>query len=240
MPTKQTSIDGDVPFWKLIRAIAAGDDQTAKLILMDAPATAVARATVGASRATAESFYLGRIGHYVYTGDTVLHIAAAAYDTDIARALVRLGANPRAANRRGATPLHYAATGGPTSAHWNPRAQAGVIALLIDAGADPDAIDKSAVAPLHVAARSRCAAAVRALLAHGANPRLKNGSGSTPLHLAVQTTGRGGSGSAAARDEQAAIIRHLIEHGGRLGDRNGRGQSVAAYIRGGRLAGLVR
>jgi hypothetical protein len=56
----------------------------------------------------------------------------------------------------------------------------------------------------------------------------------------VQTTGRGGSGSAPAREEQAAIIQLLKEHGGRLGDKNGRGQTVRACIRGERLADLVR
>ena len=69
--------------------------------------------------------------------------------------------------------------------------------------AAPSAVDKSGVGPLHRAVRTRCAGAVRMLLEHGADPRRKNGSGSTPLHLAVQNTGRGGAGSPASRDEQA-------------------------------------
>jgi len=58
------------------------------------------------------------------------------------------------------------------------------------------------------------AAAVQALLAHGADPNRRNGSGSTPLHLALHDTGRGGSGSVAAREQQEKIIRLLASRGG--------------------------
>jgi ankyrin repeat protein len=60
----------------------------------------------------------------------------------------------------------------------------------------------------------------------GANPRQPNHTGSTPLHLAVQTTGRGGSGAEEARQQQAAIIRLLLERGARLDDRDLRGKQV--------------
>jgi hypothetical protein len=63
--------------------------------------------------------------------------------------------------------------------------------------------------PLHRAVRTRSTAAVKALLDGGADPRAKNKSGSTPMDLAKQTTGRGGSGSPAAKKEQAEIIRLL-------------------------------
>ncbi len=55
-------------------------------------------------------------------GDTALHIAAAAYRTDLAQRLVAAGADVRARNRRGAEPLHYAATGAPGSAGGTPEA----------------------------------------------------------------------------------------------------------------------
>ena len=59
-----------------------------------------------------------------------------------------------------------------------------IIAELIRASADPNAVDKSGVAPLHRAVRNRCAAAVRALVDGGADPRAPNGNGSTPMLLA--------------------------------------------------------
>src|SRR6185369_16888259 len=85
---------------------------------------------------------------------------------------------------------------------------------------------KSGVAPLHRAVRTRSLLAVRALLDGGADPRAPNTSGSTPLHLAVQTTGRGGSGSEHARQQQAGIIQLLLERGARPTDTDGRGRRV--------------
>ena len=184
---------------------------------------------MGATRAS-PSPYLRQIGHYVYTGDTALHIAAAAYRPEIARTLVAGGADVGARNRRGAEPLHYACDGQPGSDRWNPGAQAATLEYLLRAGAHANSADKSGVAPLHRAVRTRCAAAVSVLLAHGADPRGKNKSGSTPLHLAVQTTGRGGSGTASAKDQQARIIRLLLAHGSWPTDTDNRGKMVSEYI----------
>jgi ankyrin repeat protein len=64
------------------------------------------------------------------------------------------------------------------------------------------------------------------LLDGGASARAPNKSGSTPLHLAVQTTGRGASGSEHARQQQAAIIGLLLERGASPGDKDGQGKSV--------------
>ena len=158
-------------------------------------------------------YFLDEIDHYVYAGDTGLHIAAAAYQRTTAEFLINQGAQVRARNRRGAEPLHYAADGIPGGANWDPGAQRSVIEYLIARSADPDACDDSGVAALHRAVRTRCSAAVRALLEHGADPRLRNKRGSTPLHLAVQNTGRGDSGATAAKDEQRQIIGFLLQNG---------------------------
>ena len=156
-------------------------------------------------------FFDKQVGHQIYAGDTPLHIAAAGYAVDVARSLLAEGADVLARNRRGATPLHYAADGHPGGHLWNPRAQAAVIVLLIRSGADANATDKSGVAPLHRAVRTRSTGAVRALIANGASARQRNKSGSTPLQLALQTTGRGGSGAAVVREEQEKIIAMLRE-----------------------------
>jgi ankyrin repeat protein len=152
------------------------------------------------------------IGHYIYAGDTALHVAAAAHQQEIVQKLIAAGANVRARNRRGAEPLHYAADGMPGSHTWNPPAQAETVARLIEAGADPNATDKSGVTPLHRAVRTRCGAAVKALLEAGADPRRRNKSGSTPMLLATQSTGRGGSGSCEAKAQQELIVQLLQEH----------------------------
>ncbi len=182
----------------------------------------------GASRQDAETYFLAAVRHHVYAGDTALHLAAAAYQPDLAEELVANGADLRARNRRGAEPLHYAADGGPDSAHWDPVAQQQVITYLVGAGADPNALDNSGVAPLHRAVRNRCSAAAIALIEGGADPRLRNAGGSTPLHLAVQNTGRSGSGSDACKHEQGRLITLLLRHGGSPTDVDANGQSVAA------------
>jgi ankyrin repeat protein len=205
-------VSGDPSLMVLVEAIAAHDRSGLERLLVATPELVAARAPVRATRGEPEP-YLDSIQHYVYGGDTALHIAAAAYEPAMIRALMAHGAVVAATNRRGAQPLHYAADGTPGSPAWNPTAQAETVATLIEAGADPNATDKSGVAPLHRAIRTRCADAVRALLNGGADPRLPNGSGSSPAQLAAVTSGRGGSGSDDAKAQQLVILDLLQRHG---------------------------
>jgi hypothetical protein len=214
------------PLGALFGAIASRNHSTALRLLAESPALARQALKAGATRAEATDFFFQEISHYAYAGDTALHIAAAAYELQIAADLVSRGAMIRARNRRGAEPLHYAADGVPGSRMWDPDAQFAVVQFLIKAGADPNSEDKSGVSPLHRAVRTRCAAAVRALLVNGADVRKQNKSGSTPLHLAVQDTGRGGSGSPASREQQREIIKLLLSHGARSSDKDSGGKSV--------------
>ena len=209
-------------FLDFVRLVVNGDIDEVSRCLAANPALATAPAEVGAARQGAADFFFKEIAHYLYAGDTALHMAAAAFRRPLAKLLVRHGADYHARNRRGAQPLHYAADAN----RWEPKAQAETIAYLLSIGADPNTLDKSGVAPLHRAVRTRSLPAVRALLDGGANARARNKSGSTPLHLAVQTTGRGGSGSERAREQQAGIIRLLLERGASLADKDGRGKRV--------------
>jgi hypothetical protein len=199
-------VGDDLPLMTLARVIAQRDRARVSGLLAAAPDLALARLAVGATRQAAEEYYLDEIDHYVYRGDTALHIAAAAYEAGIVRELVNAGARAAAANRRGAVPLHYAVDGMPGSARWNPVAQHETVLCLVELGADPNAVDKNGTTPLLRAVRNRCAAAVRALLAMGADPQATNRSRSTAMQLASWTTGRGGSGSAGARAQQAEIL----------------------------------
>jgi hypothetical protein len=193
---------------ELFRTIAT-DARAATRSIQAHPELASAPLVVGASREAAASYFIDEIRHYMYGGDTALHIAAAAYRTALVRELIALGAAVDAANRRRQQPLHYAVDGGPGAPHRNDTAQVATIGALIDAGADPNAGDMGGVTPLHRAVRNRCAAAVKVLLARGADPRRKNGNGSTPAQLARITTGRGGTGRPEAKAQQAEIIRML-------------------------------
>ena len=233
MPTHPPNrANEDPPMMGLIRAILRDDRREVANALSRAPSLAREGIRIGATREMAGEFFFEEIGHYLYSGDTPLHAAAAGYRVEIAQDLIRHGANVNATNRRGAQPLHYAADGSPGSCHWNPKAQADMIAVLIKAGSAANAFDRSGVAPLHRAVRQRCPAAVDLLLRNGSSVRLKNKSGSTPLHLAVQNTGRGGSGSAESKALQKEIIELLLNAGAKLQDRNARGKTVAQSVQG--------
>src|SRR5262245_30489945 len=53
-----------------------------------------------------------KIYHWLYVGDTALHLAAAGYRVEIVQSLLAAGADPNAAmNHRKSGPLHYAADG---------------------------------------------------------------------------------------------------------------------------------
>jgi len=226
---------GNAALVDFIRVVVNGPIDEVVRRLADDPSLATAACEAGATRQDASIFFVAEIAHYVYRGDTALHMAAAAFRAPVAALLIEGGASCDARNRRGAEPLHYAAD---TNDH-DPSGQAEVIAYLTSHGANPDAIDVGGVTPLHRAVRTRSLAAVKALVEAGANPRRPNKSGSTPLHLAVQTTGRGNSGSDEAYRQQAGIIQYLLAHGARLTDRDGRGRQVVEAASGERIRELL-
>ena len=203
----------DAALIALIREIAGDGWLSASRTLEQTPALGTAALRRGATRGDPDTFFVDEIRHHFYAGDTALHGAAAAYRSELVDELVALGGDVGARNRRGATPLHYSADGAPNSRRWDPDAQRDTIVALVRAGAEVNAVDKSGVAPLHRAVRTRCTPAVRALLDHGADPNLPNGSGSTPMQLAEWTTGKGGSGTPEAKAQQEEIIGVLGRHG---------------------------
>lgn len=173
-----------------------------------------------------------KLQHWVYVGDTPLHVAAAGYRVEIAKSLLAAGAEVAAAtNRRHSQPLHYASDGSPGSPAWNPERQVAMIQLLIESGADVHAQDQNGATPLHRAVRTRCVAAVKFLLEAGADATFRNKPGSTPFHLAVQNTGRGGSGGDTAREAQLEIIRSFLDRGVSPAIKDENGKSVLAWAR---------
>jgi len=176
--------------------------------------------------------YDSRIFHWIYVGDTLLHLAAAGYRVETIRLLLASGADANAAeNHRGSTPLHYAADGFVTGPGWDAQHQVETIRCLLNKGADIHVQDRNGATPLHRAVRSRCAAAVNFLLDAGADPAIRNKPGSTAFHLAAQNTGRGGSGSEKARTAQREILQAFLERGVNPALTDAKGQSVLDWAK---------
>src|SRR5258708_27279116 len=211
----------------LLQAIL-DDDRATVQYLLTADSSLVA-ARVGEAR-----FYDQKIFHWIYVGDTALHLAAAGYRVEIAKLLLAAGSDPNASmNRRHSGPLHYAADGYIIGPAWDSVRQVQTVECLLAAGADVNAQDKNGAAALHRAVRTRCSAAARFLLESGAVPTLRNKPGSTPFHLAVQNTGRGGSGTDEARAAQREIIEAFLPFGVSPAIKDCNGKSVLDWAKSG-------
>ena len=190
---------------------------------------------------TKPTLYNSKIFHWIYVGDTALHLAAAGYRVEIVRLLLGAGADPNAAkNHRHSTPLHYAADGFITGPAWDAKRQVATIRCLVENGADIHLQDKNGATPLHRAVRTRSAAAVKYLLELGSDPIKRNKPGSTPFHLAVQNTGRGGSGALEAIRAQREIINAFLALGLSPNLKCGRGKRVMDCARSRWIQQLLR
>jgi ankyrin repeat protein len=188
----------------------------------------------------AQDHLVETIPHWLYVGDTPLHLAAAALRVKAAKLLLENGADANAENRRSATPLLYVCDPRPMSGGtWDPQNQADLIGLLVQHGAKLQQVDRGGASALHRAVRARSPAAVRQLLRAGARVDAKlNKGGSTPLHLAVQSTGA--SGTAGALSEQLEIIEMLLQHGADPGAKDGRGRSALDWAQNNRIVAALQ
>src|SRR5262250_2735333 len=180
------------------------------------------------------------IPHWLYVGDTPLHLAAAALRTGAAKLLLESGANANSENRRGATPLHYACDPRPKSGGtWDQTKQGELIDLLVRHGAKLEQVDRGGASALHRAVRARSPVAVRQLLKAGARVDIRLGKrGSMPIHLATQSTGA--SGTAGAVSEQLEIIVMLLQHGADPASKDARGRSAIDWATNERVSAALQ
>ena len=135
-----------------------------------------------------------RMAHLRWSGGkTLLHLAAGDTQNELARLLIRFGANVNADYSGYGTPIHEAIEAGNTEG----------MSLLVEHGARVDTPDNSGRRPLHKVARYGDPAMVDILLRNGAEINQVDADGQTPLDLAI--TWR--------RD---AVVKMLIEHGAKV------------------------
>ena len=103
--------------------------------------------------------YQSGIFHWLYVGDTALHLAAAGYRETIVRALLAAGADPNAAaNHRRSGPLHYAADGYIVGPAWDPKSQVKTLRTLLKGTPALTIWRATRMAPRHCTAPSARAA----------------------------------------------------------------------------------
>jgi len=109
-------------------------------------------------------------------GFTPLHFAAFFGRPEIARDLIRCGADVAAAakNAMKVTPLHSA-----TAAHSGE-----TVRLLVENGAPPNVRQEGGWVPLHEAAQTGDKEMVESLLEYGADPQVRSDNGKTPAEMA--------------------------------------------------------
>lgn len=157
-----------------------------------------------------------------FRGRTPLHLASSEGHEDIVRFFVEVGADIKATDNKGATPLHHASTEAiarlfvdkgvnvnQTDAEQRTpllyaceAERVDVALLLLSFRADANISTSDGTTPLHVASETGYEEVVKALVENGAdvNARMRGGFGSTPLHIA-SAHGWGG------------VVRFLAEHG---------------------------
>jgi uncharacterized protein len=120
-----------------------------------------------------------RLNSYAHDGFTPIGLAAFFGQEEVARLLLKEGADVRSAsyNTMRVTPLHSAAA----------TRQLAIAALLLQHGADVNARQHSDWTPLHSAVHNKQADMVRLLLEHGADPEAANEAGLTPKAMAAQS-----------------------------------------------------
>ena len=83
--TSGTSTPDEAALLRFLRVIASPDQIEVARMLALTPVLAVATVRGGAGREDPNTYWFEEIRHYVYTGDTGLHVAAAAHRPAAAR-----------------------------------------------------------------------------------------------------------------------------------------------------------
>src|SRR5262249_11224825 len=144
----------------IFEAVLESDEAVAQLLRISPD---LSQARVG------QDHLVETIPHWLYVGDTPLHLAAAALRTGAAKLLLESGANAHAAIGRGRSWLSSASeTRRNSGVTFDPAQHGEVIELAVQHGAIAEQVDDAGASALHRAVRARSPPAVRQLLKAGA------------------------------------------------------------------------
>ncbi|XP_064099279.1 poly [ADP-ribose] polymerase tankyrase-1-like isoform X2 [Macrobrachium nipponense] len=143
--------------------------------------------------------------------DTPLHRTVGSFNEKVAKVLLESGANTGAVNNLGSTPLSYACTFDRTH-------NANITRLILKHGADTNARQYNGSFPLTYAALTEFSGVTKidALVAHGANVKLKGTNGITALFSALCNN----------HEDAVEIVKALLRHGADVNDTLPDGKSM--------------
>jgi ankyrin repeat protein len=165
----------------VMHAFYARQLEIAELVIAAKPELDIFEATA-AGKADHVSEILNRDSetakHWSLDGFTALHFAAFFNRPEIARELIRRGADVEAVARNPmkVTPLHSAAAAGSLE----------IVRLFLEQGAAPDAPQRGGWTALHAAAQNGDVEMVRQLIQHRADTQARNDEGKSPADIAAE------------------------------------------------------
>ena len=118
---------------------------------------------------------------------TPLHVAARTATEELVELFLSRGADVRAKNREGETPLNAACAGAERPAEAGRYLR--VVQLLLGAGAEPFTAGRKLHTPLHNACANCSARIAEGLLQRGARADVENCAGYTPMDCLLQVGG---------------------------------------------------
>ena len=186
--------DGETPFYS---AAWCGDLEIVQ-ILLDYKVDATARGSHALYCVSAGALFT-RTRFTSHNGPQLL--------PDVARLLLKHGADANARMDGGWTPLHITVTNGAVE----------VARVLLEHGANVGAENDRSRTPMHYAVEYRRAEFVPVLLEYGANANAKDNLGQTPLHLL------------AGQYEILEVIYMLLEHGANVDAEDSEGRTPMHY-----------
>lgn len=127
-------------------------------------------------------------------GENAMMLAAIEKDAPMVQALIAKGAE---VNKKGWTPLHYAASSGDDE----------IVKMLLDASAYIDAASPNGTTPMMMAARAGHVSTIDLLISQGADPTIKNQLGMTAQDFAKRYSEKDAI-TALAAQEQAWNAQH--------------------------------